>query len=392
MTMNAVTEAGLGAVSHLQGRTARFDVMHLFAPARFGGLESVVHALATGQLERGHSVSIVALLETGIAEPPVVANLREAGATVLTPTFPARSFRMQRRALLELLTRHRPQVLHSHGYLPDVLSASISRRSQVCRITTVHGFAGGGWRNRTYEWMQRKSYRRLDAVVAVSAKLARELGEDGVPRNVIHPLPNAWSPPVMLLNRQQAQKALGLSTGKFNVAWIGRISQEKGLDVMIDALPELADLPVHLTVIGDGRQREVLENRAILDGVDSRITWHGELPDASCVMPGFDLLVISSRTEGTPIVLLEAMNAGLPVVATAVGGIPDAISPTEGLLVSPESPSSLAIAIRGVHANREAAFNRADLARARVERDFALSPWLDSYDAIYERARSARHA
>jgi len=390
--VNSATETVVDAVGHHAAHSFRCRVMHLLAPARFGGLESVVHALVAGQMERGLSVSVVALLETGIAEPPVVECLRATGAAVVTSTFPARSFQRQRRAILDLLASHVPQVLHSHGYLPDVLSASISPRSRICRVTTVHGFAGGGLRNRLYEWMQRRSFHRLDAVVAVSAKLARELGEDGVPHDVIHALPNAWGSSVKLLNRQDAQKALGLSPGNFNIAWIGRISQEKGLDVMLDALPGLSDLPVHLSVIGDGRERASLENGALVRGVDSRVTWHGELPDASRVMAGFDLLTISSRTEGTPMVLLEAMNAGLPVVATAVGGIPDVISSKEALLVSSESPSSLATAIREAFANREAASSRADRARAHVESNFALSPWLDSYNSIYEIAMVTRHA
>lgn len=361
-------------------------LMHVLAPATFGGLESVVLSLASGQKEAGHRISVVALLETGVAEPIVLDRLRNVGVPVLTVTFPARSFRAQRRALLDLCRREKPDVLHTHGYLPDALSASLLSAVSFARVTTVHGFVGGGRRNRTYEWIQRQSFRQMDAIVAVSEKLAGELGENRSIRDKIHTVPNAWSPTARPMTRESAQLALGLSPDDFNVVWVGRISREKGPDVMIDALAQLRDLPVRLTVIGEGRERQFLEKYAATIDVDSRIDWKGVIPDASGMLPGFDLLVISSRTEGTPIVLLEAMSAGLPIVTTAVGGIPAVVSEDEAMLVAAENPESLALAIRNVQSDPHAASIRANRARERLDREFALGPWIDSYNMIYENA------
>lgn len=160
---------------------------------------------------------------------------------------------------------------------------------------------------------------------------------------------------------------------------------------MIDALAQLRDLPIHLTVMGEGRERPLLESSAAELGVDSRIDWKGAIPDASSMLPGFDLVVISSRTEGTPIVLLEAMTARLPIVSTAVGGIPAVVGEGEAKLVEPENAASVALAIRDVRSDPAAASIRAESARARVESDFSTGPWLDTYDMIYEIAIMARH-
>src|SRR5713101_3623616 len=95
-------------------------------------------------------------------------------------------------AMLELGRRLRPAVVHTHGYRPDVVDAGAARRLGIPTVTTVHGFTGGGWKNRFYERVQRRSHRRFDAVVAVSRPLVEQLLRDGVPPRRLHLVQNAW--------------------------------------------------------------------------------------------------------------------------------------------------------------------------------------------------------
>jgi glycosyltransferase involved in cell wall biosynthesis len=365
-------------------------VFHLVAPAAVGGLEAVVQALALAQKKKGYDVRVIALLETGVLEPAFLVRLRSGGVAVQAITAPARAFRHQRSALRVMLADICPDVLHSHGYLPDVLSASLGTRFPGARVTTVHGFTGGGWRNRFYELLQRLSHSRLDAVVTVSRKLASQLGSFRPRARSIEYLQNSWAPTENLLTRETAQAAVSLSATAFNIGWVGRLSSEKGLDVLIEALPALADLRFHLTVFGDGPERGVLERRAVALGLTDRISWRGVVSDAPRLMPAFDVFVLSSRTEGTPISLLEAIHAGVPIVATVVGGVPDVVSAKEAVLVESETPPALADALRRVHDDRAAAATRAASATKRLETDFAIAPWVDAYEKIYERAISAR--
>lgn len=369
-------------------------MLHVLAPARFGGLERVVQALATGQARRGHDVHVVAVLDLGGEAHPLIGALRDGGVTVHPLELPARAYRRERAAISALCLKVNPGVIHTHGYRPDILDASVGQRAGAAAVTTVHGFTGGGWRNRCYEWLQVRAYRRFDAVVAVSAPLVERLTRAGVPRERLHLIRNAWGgeggsdqatlPPAV------ARGKLGLPPGGAVIGWVGRLSAEKGPDVMIEALAHLSDRGVHLAVVGDGPLGSELRRRALTAGVADRITWHGLVPDAGALYRAFDVLVLSSRTEGTPIVLLEAMAAEVPIVATAVGGVPDVISMTEGMLVPPEDPQALAVAIRGVFGDPAAATRRAAAARARLERDFALEPWLDRYDALYRAVTSSR--
>jgi glycosyltransferase involved in cell wall biosynthesis len=137
-------------------------------------------------------------------------------------------------------------------------------------------------------------------------------------------------------------------------------------------------------VIGDGPDVEQLRERSASLGFGARVRWHGAVPGAGGLMAAFDAFVLSSRTEGTPMVLLEAMAAGVPVVATTVGGVPDVVSGGEALLVPPEAPASLAAALRTLLLDPAGARERAAAARARLQA-FDAGLWLDRYDAVYRQ-------
>jgi glycosyltransferase involved in cell wall biosynthesis len=353
-------------------------IAHVAAPAAFGGLERVVEALAAGQAERGHAVHLVAILDPG-AEPPLLEALRQSGVRVHAVVPPRRAYRCERAEVRSLLARIRPDVVHTHGYRADVLHGGVARSLGIPTVSTVHGFTGGDWKNRLYEAIQARMLRRYDAVAAVSAPLARSLAR--APVTVIR---NAWRPPTPL-SRREARERLDIAEGTFAIGWVGRLSREKGLDLLVEALPHLADLPNRLVVMGDGPERDGVARRAKDLLVADRIDWRGMVPDAGRWMPAFDAFALSSRTEGTPVTLLEAMAAETPVVATAVGGVPDVVSVAEVLLVPPENPAALAAAIRSVHDAPATAAERAARARLRLETDHAPGPWLDAYHELYRR-------
>jgi glycosyltransferase involved in cell wall biosynthesis len=318
----------------------------------------------------------------------MLSDLRDAGVQVFPVELPPRSYREQFRRVKSLIAKIQPDVAHSHGYLSDVLLGLSRRRGTPPIVSTVHGFTGGDRKNRLYEWLQIRSLRRFDAVVAVSGTIQTRLTSAGVRR--MHLLRNAWAGASDPILRDEARRALNTPEESFNLGWVGRISHEKGLDVLIQALPLLSDLPVHLTVVGDGGERAGVETTAKALGLSQRITWAGVVADAGRYFHAFDALVLSSRTEGTPVTLLEAMGTHVPIVTAAVGGVPDVVSPSEALLVPSENPSALAVAIRSVVLDRPQAMKRAERAHVRLQSQFALEPWLDGYERIYTSLNSLR--
>jgi glycosyltransferase involved in cell wall biosynthesis len=158
---------------------------------------------------------------------------------------------------------------------------------------------------------------------------------------------------------------------------------EKGADVFLHSLAHLRDLPLQTSIAGSGPRLGALQAMAGAMDLGLRVAWHGPVPDADRIMAAFDVIVLSSRTEGTPILLFEAMAAGIPIVTTAVGGIPDVVTDREALLVPSERPEALANAIRSVFTDPEGAAARARAAKAVLAARFGTDPWLDAYEALY---------
>jgi glycosyltransferase involved in cell wall biosynthesis len=362
-------------------------ICHVLAPAEVGGLERVVQALAVGHTRLGHQVHVAAVLDRDDAPHPFVEPLKCAGITVHELAPPPRRYLQERRRIKGLFRRLHPDIVHTHGYRCDVVDSGAARRLGIATVTTVHGFTGGGPKNRLYEWLQRKAYRRFDAVVAVSRAQVKLIKRAGVPASKIHLLRNAWLGMEEPLDRSVARERLKLDGSRFQIGWVGRVSREKGLDVMLAALPHLADIPLTLTVFGDGSERARLQARTAGSDLASRVNWAGVVPDAASLLGAFDALVLSSRTEGTPMVLFEAMAAGVPIVASRVGGVPDMVTETEARLVPPEDPAALATAVRALKEEPEPTQRRVEAARRRLAVEFTPDPWLAQYEALYRSIR-----
>lgn len=360
-------------------------VLQILSPAAFGGLERVVRDLSIGQRARGHSVRAVVILDLGDEERhPLLGELRAGGVEVDAVGVAPRAYRVERQAVRKAIAEFAPQVAHTHGARVDVLDAPVVRHARVPTVATVHGFTGGGWKNRFYEYLQRRSFRRSDAVVAVSTPMAVELAAAGIAKERLHTVPNAWAGGEQPLDRSVARSTLHLSgVGGPVIGWVGRLTEEKGADVFIEALARLGDTGATGVIVGDGPDRARLEALAVRRCGDGRVLWPGVVRPADRVLSAFDVFVLSSRTEGTPMVLFEAIAAGVPVVATAVGGIPGVVGPAEAELVRSEDPDALAAAIRRTLADPKSARSRGDAAQSRLASHFGLAQWLDRYDEIY---------
>jgi glycosyltransferase involved in cell wall biosynthesis len=364
------------------------SVLHILAPAPVGGLESVVQMLATSQHVAGHRVHVALVIESPRANIPWACALETVGIDVTFIELPPRAYLRERREIESLCRSLCPDVVHTHGSRPDVIDAPVARKLGIATVTTVHGFTGGNWKNRVYEWLQYRAFRRFDAVVAVSRPLRDFLASAGVPRSKIHVVPNAWVRKEAVLDRATARQSLGIPNDSYCIGWVGRLSREKGPDLFLNAMGKLQDLPWQVSIVGDGRQRASLQRLARTLDIEYRVKWHGVVPRAARFLRAFNLLVLSSRREGTPIVLFEAMDAGVPIVATNVGGIPDVLSLDSATLVASDNPQSLSAAIRTVIASPDDAQVRTLVASQDLKKRFATHSWVAQHQCIYEQAMS----
>jgi L-malate glycosyltransferase len=220
-------------------------------------------------------------------------------------------------------------------------------------------------------------------VVVVSETLRRDLIANGVPPARVHLIRNAWQPALPFRSRAEARAGLGLDASARVAGWVGRLSAEKAPEVMIEALAACPVRDVILSMVGAGPLDREVRQLAEARGVGDRVRWHGIVPEAGRSLTAFDVLLLTSWTEGTPMVLLEAMAAGVPVVATAVGGVPDVVSAREALLVPAGAAEAIGRALEETLMDPLAAKRRADSARERLARDFAIAPWVARYREVY---------
>jgi glycosyltransferase involved in cell wall biosynthesis len=371
-------------------------VLHVCAPARAGGLESVVHQLTVGLHQKGHEVAVAAVLSPAEAEShPFVSALRAAGVAVHVIVAGARDYQDERREIRTLMRQQRTQVLHTHGYRSDVINGSLGHGELCAHVTTLHGFTARTWRGQLYEWLQVRVARRADAAVAVSQPIATRLRTR---RNEsrVHLIRNAVAPAIDPFSRQHARELLGLPQDAFLVGWIGRMSYEKGPDLFVEAMQHQLvvdrlerEMPMHGVMVGDGPMRQQVQRASEESGHSPHVYFTGMIEGASRYLAAFDALALTSRTEGTPMIILEAMLAGVPIVATAVGGIPDVLDVQSAYLATPTS-AAIATAMMELvtHQDERAAKSRTAYQLVRQSHDY--DDWIRAYEQAYRHARKER--
>lgn len=369
------------------GSAPPLHLLQLTAPAPVGGLEAVVLALAEGLCGRGHRLTVVASTNR-YRTHPFLGALRARGLEVITPPS---GLRAESSYLRSFVSDHRIDIVHSHGYRPDVVSALACVRGRCATVSTVHGFTGGGVKNRFYEALQRAVLRSFDAVIVVSSPLEAQLRRSGIRLDRLHRIPNACRLTRRLASRAEARERLGLPPEGAVIGWVGRLSREKAPDLALRVLSLLPDRTWTAAFLGEGREGDRLRRLATDLGLASRIRWLGRVTDAARFFPAFDVLLNSSRNEGTPITLLEAMAAGVPIVATSVGGVPELLGQgAAGWLAPPEDPAALGRALEEALRERAAVARMTEAARSRLRNEYNPGIWLDRYEEVYRQILATR--
>jgi glycosyltransferase involved in cell wall biosynthesis len=352
-------------------------------------MESVVAMLASGHASRGHSVRVACVISPTRESNPFVDALQERGVNAIPVRVGDRDYRGERKFVRDLCRGDRPDVVHTHGFRPDVIDGGVAHAERIPTVSTCHGFIEFGFRGAVYQWLQRRALRRYEAVVAVSEAIASTLRRSGVPPARIDVVLNAFGSPTERIARDSARALLNLPDEPV-VAWVGRFSAEKGPDIAIDAFARLRHPTARLLMIGEGREESALRNRAGELGLAQRIIWAGPVPNVGRLFSAFDAFLLSSRTEGTPMVLLEAMAAGVPIVASLVGGVGDVVDASCAWLAPPLDPRALAHGIDEALSNRRLTDERTQRASERLHQRFAMDPWLSRYESIYRAIAKSR--
>lgn len=334
-----------------------------------GGLLAHVTLLARGLQARGHEVHAVLHPAEGAGD--AARACAAGGARVSRLTVTGRADLRGLIALRRLVSREAPDIFHAHLSSPgeSLPALAAARWGGAARlVTTEHAPAWFPLERFYSRAAKRAATRALHAVIAVCEADARLLRDGfGVPAERMHVIPNGVEPIESLPPRGQARAALGIPAEAFVVGCAAALEVKKGVLDLVEAMALLARPGAVLALAGDGTQRAALERLASQRGLP--IVLPGHVRDLPGFLAAIDLFVLASHQEAMPLSLLQAMMAGVPIVATRVGGVPEAVGEGCGVQVEPSDPRALAAAIGGMaeHPDRAAALG----ARAR-ERALAL--------------------
>jgi glycosyltransferase involved in cell wall biosynthesis len=349
-----------------------------------GGAEHMLLQLADALRERG-AAPILATLGPGwmteraerLGLPVWIAPQRRGSDPLWIPRFARR------------LRRERIEFFHAHEFEMNAYGGAAAWLARVPSLATLHGPQWGlGARRHLFAY--RVLYRDPRRLVAVSHDLARTVAPrlrrsaEEIP--VVH---NGISIPPVLPESQRdalrkaARLELGLPANCSLLVAVGNLYPVKDHASLLRALPSLAD--VHVAIAGRGDEEQALKQLAVELGIAGRVHLLGLRDDVDRVLSAADVFVHPSRSEGLPLAILEAMASGLPIVATRVGGVPEAvIDGVTGLLVPPGDPAALARAIRRVLDSGDRGAGLAHEGRARAEQEFSVDAMAQRYCDLYE--------
>lgn len=256
------------------------------------------------------------------------------------------------RALRHVTDRVAPTVLQTHAVKSHFLARLAGLPQRYPWVAFHHGYTWTAWKTRAYNELDRWSLRRADAVLTVSGPFREELARKGVRRDRIHVIHNAIAPDWGAVGRMPEaaaamRQSLGIPADRRALLIVGRLSLEKDHLALLRAVAALEQRQtVQLVIVGDGPERGAIEQLAGELGIRDQVLLAGQQASAEPFYGIADIAVLSSRTEGSPNALLEAMAAGVPVVATRVGGIPEIVTNGEtALLVEPGDVPAMTVAL-----------------------------------------------
>jgi glycosyltransferase involved in cell wall biosynthesis len=373
--------------------SAPLNIVHVVESLDVGGLERVVLSLVAWQIQQGHRSRIVCLFHEGALAAQARASGIEVVAVGKHVGFDLRALRLLRSEL----ARGQPDVVHTHNAVTHYYAALAKLGLPSGRfINTRHGMGslhGSTRLDRLYRAALLGTHAAVSVCRAVQERfVATGVIPAGKAAVVANGVPMEKIATRNLAAKQRLMLELGRPTGAVVLGTVGRLSPVKDHDNLLNALRLLKDAgrSVELVIVGDGETRAGLEALAQTLGLRDHVHFLGMRQDVAALLSAFDVFVLSSISEGYSLALVEAAAAGLPIVATQVGGNADIVhadlgDDSNGILVPAKDSAALAAAVARL-AGDDALRERMGLAgRAWALKHGTVDAMGQSYGLLYRK-------
>ncbi len=367
----------------------KIKILFLITDFKLGGAQSVMTNLVKN-INQEEFIPFVACLFGG--NTTIAKELRAKGIIVkdLGMTHFWRVDALWR--LYRLIKQQKVQILHASLFHASIAARIIGKMARVpIIISWRHNIFHGSYGR---EVISKLTSFLDDAVTAVSLEAKNaEIKSSRLNKDKIQVIYNGVSTEKFCLNEYRNFKKLkheiGIKDYELNIGYIGRINPVKSIDTLLEAfmiLSKSENKDMSLLIVGEGETRNKLKNLSISLGIMQEVYFLGSRNDVPQILSTLDIFVLPSKSEGMPMVILEAMAAGLPVVATNVGGTPEVVIDGEtGFLVPPGDPQALADVIKKLMDDPELRRKFGKAGRERVEKHFTIEETVRKTEELYLR-------
>jgi len=368
----------------------KIKILHLIASRGVYGAERVVLTLCKhADLEKIDPV-VGIFRKKGTGGDQLLKEVLSLGITVNEIRYKTAFDITQLFNLYKVVKQHRPQLIHTHEYKTNILGFCIARILGIPIVTTVHALHKLQGKARVEVRFSLWLLKYFMAVMPVSEDVRDQLEALGIPTKKIMTIKNV--PPLtektLIAEAESFREEMGIPLQWKLIGFVGRLIEAKGCDQLIHAIAQISKerRDFFLVIAGEGPERGSLEALAKKLGVHEMVSFCGFRSDTEYIYGSLDLLVLPSREEGTPLVMLEGMVQEVPIVATTVGGIPEVIKDrVNGLLVPPDDPSALAEAIVSSLSMPDETRKRVLEAKKTVTESYNVEAWIKKYQDVYDR-------
>jgi glycosyltransferase involved in cell wall biosynthesis len=353
-------------------------IVHVVLSLDVGGQERLILSLSRELAARGHDVRVLSLTPGGALRPQF------AGIPTFDVPHPGGTRPATWAKVARALIGVEADVVHTHNAAPLIYAAPAARLAGVRHV--VHTKHGSNTYPKGALWLARAGARAVTAFAAVSDETAEIARRDERPAPAkLRVVPNGI--PLTQFARDataglRVREELGIARDAVVIGTVGRFVSEKDYPLLVRAAAPLLSAKVRLVLVGDGQARGEIE-AAIPEAASPFVTLTGLRSDVPRVMSAFDVFCLSSRTEGLPLVVPEAMACGLPIVATRVGGLPGIVPAEVGRLVPHGDADALRAALAALAEDAPLRARLGDAARAYANRRFSLARMADDYERLY---------